>query len=357
MLKVITSSCCGVCHVFMLLTLACSVGCEPSSRNSPPQESPPGMVWVSGGAFTMGSSAQEARADERPPHRVKVDGFWMDAVEVTNAQFLAFVDATGYVTTAERPPDLGEIMKQLPPGTPLPSKDDLVPASVVFTPPKQPVPLNNAMQWWSWLPDTNWRHPEGPNSHIEARDDHPVVHISWDDAMAYAQWAGKRLPTEAQWEFAARGGLESNAYIWGNEPIRPQHANVWQGNFPNQNLTQDGFGATAPVKSFPPNAYGLYDMAGNVWEWCSDWYRHDTYARRTGLGLTINPIGPVDSLDPREPTIPKRVQRGGSFLCNASYCSGYRPSARMKTSPDTGLSHSGFRCVMTREDREASKSR
>jgi formylglycine-generating enzyme required for sulfatase activity len=308
---------------------------------------PPGMVWIPGGVFTMGSADIHAQPDEMPPHQVRVEGFWMDQTEVTNAQFRAFVVATGYITTAEIPPDWEVLKKQLPPGTPKPPDEVLVASSLVFKATTHPVPLTDVTSWWAWVAGADWRHPEGPGSSIEGKDDHPVVHVSWDDAEAYAKWAGKRLPTEAQWEMAARGGLGGMAYVWGDEPIDAQRANVWQGSFPHENTAADGFAMTAPVKSYPPNGYGLYDMAGNVWEWVADWYRPDTY-RRAADGEAVDPKGPDASFDPAEPTVPKRVNRGGSFLCHASYCAGYRPSARMKTSPDTSLSHMGFRCVKDR---------
>ena len=318
-------------------------------------DGPPGMVWIPGGDFVMGDDGPDARPDEGPLHPVRVGGFWMDATEVTNAEFAAFVNATGYVTTAEQVPDIEGIMKQLPPGTPPPPKELLVAGSLVFNPPNHAVPLNNAAQWWLWTTGADWRHPEGPKSNIKNRDHHPVVHVSWFDAQAYAKWAGKRLPTEAEWEFAARGGLHRQPYTWGGEsPAKGKNkANIWQGSFPDNNTTRDGFARTAPVKSFPPNGYGLYEMGGNVWEWCGDWYRHDYYRGQKANGLSLNPTGPLSSFDPHEPTVPKRVQRGGSFLCHESYCSSYRVSARMKTSPDTGLAHSGFRCVMTADMWEA----
>lgn len=307
------------------------------------------MVWISGGEFTMGGDDEFARFDEVPLHRVRVDGFWIDATEVTNSQFRTFVEATGYVTTAERAPDLKEIMAQLPPGTPPPGKEDVVPASAVFESPDRPAPLSNPGLWWAWTKGADWRHPEGPDSSIDGKEEYPVVHVSWFDAVAYANWAGKRLPTEAEWEFAARGGLIDKTYVWGDERAsskKPQ-ANLWQGTFPHKNTKQDGYIRTAPVRSFPPNGYGLFDMAGNVWEWCADWYRHDTYPRRASGKIVINPQGPSDSFDPQQRFAPKRIQRGGSFLCHDSYCAGYRASARMKTTPDTSLSHSGFRCAMT----------
>jgi formylglycine-generating enzyme required for sulfatase activity len=308
------------------------------------------MVWVPGGEFTMGSDDDEAWPDEKPAHRVRVDGFWMDRTEVTNAQFRAFVEATGHVTTAEKPIDPAEIMRQSPPGTPPPEKDQLLPGALVFVPTKGPVKLRGPgvhRQWWKWTAGANWRHPEGPGSSIEGKDDHPVVHVSWDDAVAYAKWAGRRLPTEAEWEFAARGGLDGKPYVWGDEPPGQsgKFANIWQGDFPYRNTATDGFERTAPVKSYPPNGYGLYDMAGNVWEWCSDWYQIDLYRQRAGQGPTVNPQGPPRSFDPRQPNAPLRCQKGGSFLCHTSYCTRYRPSARHGCTPDTGMSHIGFRCA------------
>jgi formylglycine-generating enzyme required for sulfatase activity len=309
------------------------------------------MIFIPGGEFQMGGNNDEARYDELPQHKVKVDAFWIDEHEVTNAQFREFVEATDYVTTAEIAPDWEELKYQLPPGTPKPPDSLLVPSSLVFSPPNQEVPLDNVRQWWSWVEGANWRHPEGPGSSIEGLDHYPVVHVSWFDAMAYAAWAGKRLPTEAEWEWASRGCLEDAVYPWGDERIDDGKvkANSWQGSFPALNVKRDGFYGLAPVKSFAANGYGIFDMAGNVWEWCSDWYRHDYYYECSQKGLVINPGGPSDSYDPQEPTVPKRVMRGGSFLCNDTYCSGYRTAARMKSSPDTGLMHTGFRCVRDAE--------
>ena len=318
----------------------------------PPADAPrPGMVWIPGGEFQMGSVDPLARNDESPIHRVRVDAFWMDATEVTNTQYAAFVEATGYVTVAERPVDWEEIRKQVPPGTPKPPDEMLQPGSLVFTPPDHPVDLERYDLWWTWTTGASWQHPEGPGSSIATRMDHPVVQIAYEDAVAYAKWAGGRLPTEAEWEFAARGGLSGKVNVWGDEPIDATRCNTWQGHFPDTNTAADGFARTAPVKSYPPNGYGLYDMAGNVWEWCSDLFRPDTYARtRLALGadgVAENPTGPSSSIDPRNPHTPEsRVHRGGSFLCNDSYCSSYRPSARMACSPDSGLSHLGFRCVV-----------
>lgn len=316
------------------------------------EDAPPGMVWIEGGEFTMGSVDPLARKDESPIHRVRVDGFWMDQTEVTNEQFKAFVDATGYVTTAERPVDWEELKKQVPEGTPKPPDEVLQPGSLLFTPPDHAVDLRDFFQWWSWTHDVDWRRPEGPGSRIDDRLDHPVVHVSWDDAVAYCEWAGKRLPTEAEWEYAARGGLDHTVNVWGNEPIDPTRANIWQGEFPHKQTSEDGFDGTAPVKSFAPNGYGLHDMAGNVWEWCADKFRPDAYAVRIAtLGegvVAMNPAGPTRSIDPRNPYAPvSRVHRGGSFLCNDSYCASYRPSARMASPPDNSMSHLGFRTVMS----------
>ncbi|HKI37615.1 MAG TPA: formylglycine-generating enzyme family protein [Gemmataceae bacterium] len=318
---------------------------------STPPGPPPGMVWVPGGEFTMGTDSDLGRPEEKPAHRVRVHAFWMDETEVTNAQFRAFVEATGHVTTAEKPPDLEELMRQRPPGAKPPPKENLVPGSIVFRMPPGPVDLRDYMQWQKWTPGASWRHPEGPGSGIDGKDDHPVVHVSWDDAVAYARWAGKRLPTEAEWEFAARGGLDGKPYVWGDEPFseeKPQ-CNIWQGEFPWKNTALDGYERTAPVKSYPPNGYGLYDMAGNAWEWCADWYDQDLYQRRAGRGVIDNPTGPERSYVPHDPLSPQRVQRGGSFLCCDQYCSRYRPSARHGCPYDTSLSHVGFRCVMVRE--------
>jgi sulfatase modifying factor 1 len=216
---------------------------------------------------------------------------------------------------------------------------------MVFVVPTGPVDLKDFSSWWKWTPGACWDHPEGPGSTLDGKDDHPVVHVSWDDASAYAKWAGKRLPTEAEWEFAASGALDGKPYVWGDAPPTPDRANLWQGKFPQQNTAADGYERTAPVKSYPANGYGLHDMAGNVWEWCADWYQRDLYRRRAGRGVIDDPAGPDFSLDARRPFAPQRVQKGGSFLCNDAYCSRYRPSARHGCSPDTGMSHVGFRCA------------
>ena len=318
----------------------------------------PGMAWIPAGTFLMGTNDTASFPNERPAHRVHVNGFWIDEYDVTNAEFANFVEATGYVTTAERPAKWEDLKKELPPGTPKPDDSALAPGSLVFTATSGPVPLNDLSAWWRWVPGTNWRHPEGPGSSIQGRENHPVVQVSWYDAAAYAQWAGKRLPTEAEWECAARGGLESKRYVWGDE-FRPggrYMANTWQGAFPVHDTGEDGFVGTSPVGSFPANGYGLYDMAGNVWQWCSDWYRVDAYIEAASQNVCRDPAGPAESFDPADPYAPKRVVKGGSFLCNPSYCESYRPSARRGTPPDTGSSHTGFRCVISGSDLQASSS-
>lgn len=303
-----------------------------------------GMIEVKGERFDMGADNEQARPDEFPKHPVEVKDFWIDATEVTNAQFQKFIEATGYVTVAERVIDLEELKKQVPPGTPLPSKEDLQPFSLVFKAPGSgTLQTLSPADWWQVVKGANWRQPQGPGSSIKGKENYPVVHVSWYDAIAYCKWTGKRLPSEAEWEYAARSGQKNKIYPWGNEPVSPSKANFFQGEFPVKQVNEDGFVRLAPVKSFPANTLGLYDMAGNVWEWCADWYRADYYAQQATL--LKNPQGPADSYDPDEPATPKKVVRGGSFLCNDTYCSGYRVAARMKSSPDTGLEHTGFRCV------------
>jgi sulfatase modifying factor 1 len=295
------------------------------------------MVAIPTGQFAMGSDYGMFE-DAQPVHAVALDGFFIDRNLVTNTQFARFVKATGYKTVAERKPD-----PKLFPGVPA---DKLVPGSVVFVPPAKAVPLDDVSQWWRYVPGANWRHPEGPKSDLKGRDKHPVVQVCWEDAMAYARWAGKRLPTEAEWEYAARGGLKQKPYVWGDkfQPNGKTMANTFQGNFPNKNTKADGYNRTSPVGAFPANKFGLYDMAGNVWQWCADWYRPDYYA----TSPKRNPAGPVSSFDPQEPGVPKRVQRGGSFLCTDQYCSRYMPGGRGKGDVLTGTSNTGFRCAVSR---------
>lgn len=292
------------------------------------------MVWIPGGEFEMGST-DPAYKDATPLHKVTVDGFWMDEHEVTNAEYIKFVDATGYKTVAEQPLNPVDF-----PGVPL---ENLVPGSGVFTATPEPVSLDNPMQWWVYVPGANWRNPFGPQSSVTGKPNDPVVHISYTDAFAFAQWAGKRLPTEAEWEYAAQGGKGKQQYYWGTElkPGGNWKANIYQGNFPDANTGEDGFIGVAPVKSFPANAYGLFDMDGNVWEWCDDFYREDYYSNSPEM----NPRGPSDSFDPDEPNAVKRVQRGGSFLCSDQYCIRYRPGSRGKGEINSASNNLGFRCV------------
>lgn len=315
---------------------------------APPGPAPTGMVWVPGGEFSMGAIdpgdlgplPPDTVADTRPVHRVYVDGFWMDETEVTNAQFAAFVAATGYVTVAERTPTAEEF-----PGAP---PEALVAGSIVFTPPPTRVGLTGHLQWWRYQRGADWRHPGGPDSDLTERESHPVVHVAYEDAAAYAAWAGRRLPTEAEFEFAARGGLTGQAYAWGNA-LRPHGeplANTFQGVFPVEDTAEDGYGGASPVRQFPANGYGLFDMTGNVWEWVGDWYRPDYYARLAAEGgVARNPRGPSRSFDPAEPGVPKRVQRGGSFLCTDQYCARYLVGTRGKGEVRSGANHLGFRTV------------
>jgi len=298
-----------------------------------------GMVWIPGGEFWMGNDSPGFR-DAQPVHKVRVHGFWMDKTPVTNSQFERFVKATGYITVADRTLDPGQY-----PNAPAAM---LKPGAPVFTPPPAPVLLNNPLGWWRWQPGADWRHPEGPGSGIRDRQNHPVVQIAWEDAAAYAKWAGQRLPTEAEWEFAARGGLDRKEFVWGDEeqPRGRPMANTFQGHFPDDNTARDGFKGTSPVCAFPANGYGLCDMAGNVWQWVSDWYRPDYYQQLAAAGgVADNPQGPQDSFDPGEPGVKKRVQKGGSFLCTDQYCGRFRPGARGKGDVSTGASHVGFRLV------------
>lgn len=341
----------------VLLFPACRKGQAPTSAPSD-RTVPAGMAFIPGGEFTMGSDADYAMNNEKPAHRVKVSPFFIDIDPVTNAEFAKFVQATGYLTVAERPVNWEEIKAQTPPGTPKPPDEVLVPGSLVFHPTRGPVDFRDLSAWWRWTPGASWKHPEGPGSTVKGRENHPVVQIAWEDAVAYAKWAGKRLPTEAEWEFAARGGLEGKRYPWGDEerPGGKWMANRWNGDFPYKNDAVDGFVGTSPVGSFPANGYGLHDMAGNVWHWCSDLYHGNAFGERAGKGkLCCDPHGPANPAedhpvqgDPSPPDVPgavRRVIKGGSFLCSPSYCESYRPAARRGTPPDTGSSHVGFRCA------------
>ena len=320
-------------------TAATNTAFAPTIPNStpPPGAAPEGMVWIPGGEFSMGSDATSeslcglpgVTRDALPIHRVAVDGFWMDATEVTNEQFEKFVKATGYLTVAERAPTKEEFPTAPP--------ENLV-AGSVFTPTPQPVKLDNYFQWWSYVHGANWRHATGPDSDLKGREKYPVVQIAYADAEAYAKWADKRLPTEAEWEFAARGGRAGALYAWGDElkPGGKFQANIYEGKFPVEggDTGEDGFKGIAPVAQFPPNSYGLYDVAGNVWEWVSDWYRPDTYARlKLEGGVARNPQGPDSPYDPSEPGEKKRVHRGGSFLCTDQYCTRYMVGTRGKGRP------------------------
>jgi formylglycine-generating enzyme required for sulfatase activity len=314
-----------------------------------PSGEPEGMVWIPGGTFWMGS-AEPMFPDARPIHQVYVDGFWMDRTTVTNEQFAAFVKATGYVTAAERRVDPAEY-----PGAPA---EMLEPGAPVFTPPSKPVPLNDLRNWWRWQPGASWNHPEGPSSSIDGREQHPVVQIAYEDALAYAKWVGKRLPTEAEWEFAARGGQDRKTFVWGDQdmPDDKPMANIFQGHFPDVNSAKDGFEGTAPVCSFPVNGYGLCDMSGNVWQWTSDWYRPDYYQMLAAQHDVVrNPRGPADSYDPSDPGVAKRVQKGGSFLCSDQYCMRYRPGGRGKGEAAIGASNVGFRVVLSPADQASRK--
>jgi len=361
--------------VCLVLAVAVAVGLAARALTAPPAQraavparpilgngvdTPRDMAWVPGGVFLMGSDSKLTSPNERPAHKVRVRGFWMDVTDVTNDQFAEFVRQTGYVTTAQRKPDWETIRVQLPPGTPKPPEEVLVPGAMVFTGTTAPVRLDEYWRWWRFVPGADWRHPQGPGSSIEGKGDHPVVQVSYEDAQAYAKWAGKRLPTEAEWEFAARGGLEQADYAWGNElaPDGEKQANYWdesQGAFPVADPGMDKVGApgTQPVRTYRENAYGLYDMTGNAWQWVADWYRADYFAQQAGRaakGAVIDdPAGPADSYDPSDPGVPanapRRVIRGGSFLCNEDFCTSYRPSARRGADPYSPMAHLGFRLV------------
>jgi formylglycine-generating enzyme len=352
----------GLVGIHVVGAIAAMISAAPLHCSATPPSAPVGMKWIPPGEFVMGTDDENSLPNERPAHRVRLDGYWIDETPVTNAQFRKFVEATGYLTTAERPVDWEELKKQVPPGTPKPPDEMLKPGSLVFTPPDHRIDLRDLSQWWAWTIGASWKHPEGPRSSIDGKDDYPVVQVSWNDAAEYAKWAQKRLPTEAEWEFAARGGSAANTrFIWGDQ-FRPGGegadsgkwmANTFTGEFPFKNTAEDGCAGTSPVRAFSVNGYGLYDMAGNVWQWTADLYRIDAHAlatrelQKTGASCCINPKGPAESLNPTREVVgsPERVIKGGSFLCHVSYCESYRPTARRGTPPDTGSSHVGFRCV------------
>ncbi|MBI5448143.1 MAG: formylglycine-generating enzyme family protein [Gammaproteobacteria bacterium] len=322
----------------------------PLPSEPPPMVAPINMAWIPGGDFMMGCDSNLAHSNEKPLHRVHLDGFWIDKTDVTNAQFATFVETTGYVTTAERRPDWETLKVQLASDTPQPSKEMLVPGSLVFVGTSHPVSLEDEAAWWRFTPGANWRHPQGPKSNIKGKEHHPVVQVSYEDALAYARWAKKRLPTEAEWEFAARGGRDQANYVWGDEfkPNGKKMANTFAGTqFPIVEAHNKAKIGTSDVTHYPPNAYGLYDMAGNVWQWVNDWYRTDAFVEAAKHKLSINPPGPQASFDPDDrfapANAPKRVIRGGSFLCDKQFCTSYRPSARRGLDPYTSMSHVGFR--------------
>jgi formylglycine-generating enzyme required for sulfatase activity len=318
------------------------------SRSAPLDD----RVWIPGGAFLMGSN--DHYPEEAPAHRVTVNGFWMDRHAVTNAEFRRFVDATGYVTLAERPANAADYPGAKP--------ELLVPSSVMFKKAAHRVNLRDHYTWWEYVPGADWRHPRGPASSLEDLWAHPVVHVAFEDAEAYAKWAGKELPTEAEWEFAARGGLDAAEFAWEGEftPAGRHMANTWQGEFPWQNLLEDAYEWTAPVGSFPPNGYGLHEMTGNVWEWTTDWYQDHGKIEKACCTLD-NPRGgnPEQSFDPRMPAvrIPRKVMKGGSYLCAPNYCRRFRPAARMPQAIDTSTCHLGFRCIRRASNPDASDAR
>lgn len=346
------------CTIFLL-----KVSCKHDKPNAMQEElliekpgsleTPEGMVWIPGGTFMQGAVENDKMAmdHEKPAHSVKVDGFFMDETEVTNAEFKEFADATGYVTVAERPVDWEELKKQVPPGTPKPADSLLQPGSLVFKKPGKKVPnLYDFSQWWEWKIGADWKHPQGPESSIEGKENYPVVHIAYEDAVAYCEWAGRRLPTEAEWEYAARAGMENQVFFWGNDAEDlAEMANTWTGKFPNYNDLSDDFEGAAPVKSFPANDFGLYDMAGNVWEFTTDWYNFNYYKEAKLKGMLKNPEGAKKPYNPHNPGVAEKVIKGGSFLCHESYCASFRISARMQTSLDSSHEHLGFRTVATPE--------
>ena len=333
---------------FMNCTSSCTNEVKKSLNTNPHE----GMVWVETKTFLKGakSSDQFAMPREKPAHLVTVDGFFIDATEVTNKQFNKFVTATNYITVAERKIDWEEMKKELPPNTPKPHDSILQPGSLLFNKNVDAiVSMNTYFQWWTWKIGANWRHPSGPNSTIEGKDNYPVVHIAYEDALAYCKWANRRLPTEAQWESAAQGTNENMIFTWGNDfKMLNSNANTWQGVFPTKNDSKDGFEYSSPVKSYPPNSIGIFDMTGNVWELTSDLFNVNYYNQLDLSKPIINPRGAKIAFNPNNPYQKEHVIKGGSFLCHASYCASYRISARMGTSFDSGSDHVGFRTVASK---------
>ena len=342
--------------IFPLIFLSCQEKEPPVSiLKEKPEEipTPEGMVWIPGGKFMQGAVPGDEMAldHEKPAHPVIVNGFFMDITEVTNRQFQEFVEATSYITVAERELDWEELSKQLPPDTEKPHDSILQPGSLVFKKPGEKVPnLYDFSQWWEWKVGASWKHPGGPGTSIEGKENYPVVHIAYEDAEAYAKWAGRRLPTEAEWEYAAKAGAKNAIFGWGNtEKELPEKANTWTGTFPTENDLKDGFERLAPVKSFPPNNFGLYEMSGNVWEFTTDWYNVNYYSTIKENEEQHNPQGAEKPYNPHNPQVPEKVIKGGSFLCHVSYCASFRPSARMQNSLDSSHEHLGFRTVATVE--------
>ncbi len=338
--------------VFIFIFTACKN--ENKTVEKPTKvQAPDNMVWVEGKTFLQGAKESDSYAmpREKPAHQVTVDGFFIDATEVTNEHFKAFVDATGYVTVAERPIDWEVMKKELPEGTPKPQDSVLQPGSLIFNKNVNAIAdMHNYGQWWTWKIGANWKHPQGPESTIDGQDNYPVVHVAYEDALAYCNWANRRLPTEAEWEAAAQGNNEDAIFTWGNNPESlNKMANTWQGTFPTLNKPVDGFEYLAPVKSYEPNSIGIYDMSGNVWEMTSDYFNINYYQSLKDSSKPTNPKGATKAYNPDNPYIQERIIKGGSFLCNASYCASYRISAKMGMSPDSGSDHTGFRTVATIE--------
>ena len=339
------------CFTFLMISVfifACK-----TNKTNPVEEipTPKGMVWVEGKTFIRGAKNSDSYAmqREKPAHQVTVDGFFIDITEVTNKQYRDFVNATGYVTVAERKIDWDDIKSQVPPGTPKPHDSILQPGSLIFNKNVNAVvDMTNYQQWWTWKIGANWRRPEGPDSSIEGKDNFPVVHIAYEDALAYCKWANRRLPTEAEWESAAQGSNDNTIYTWGDNPeFLNSNANTWQGVFPTKNISEDGFLLIAPVKSYTPNSIGLYDMLGNVWEITNDYFNVNHYKELDISQPLNNPKGASESFSPSNPLQVERVIKGGSFLCHASYCASFRISARMGMAIDSGSDHTGFRTVVT----------